>query len=60
MKRKLLLLSTLLILGVGGLTSCKGQITIDITTNSGYLEDAEKKDNTDDKEFLKYKSLDIK
>lgn len=43
MKRKLLLLSTLLILGVGGLTSCKGQITIDITTNSGYLEDVEKK-----------------
>ncbi len=58
MKRKLFLLSSLLILGVGALTSCSGQITIDITTNSEVLSSENNKEIN--KEDNKYNLLVIK
>ncbi len=62
MKRKLILLSSLLLLGLGGLSSCKGQITIDITTNQDFLSSSINDENKEkiNKEDNNYNLLMLK
>lgn len=64
MKRKLILISSLLLLGIGGLTSCKNQITIDITTNTDVLSssliDDETSNNKINKEDNTFNFLSLK